>query len=259
MPASKPEAFTFQSISLITILQSVCTYNWKMYLSGVTIVSLAGVDSEQAVEAILYSQLSIKFAEAKIISPLRPSNLTPNIVWEEIDPLPLRSPGEDPYSKFMIYELWRYIDTEHCLVVQGDGFVINPKKWSQRFLEYDYVGAPWPLRNDAFIDPFGSHRRVGNGGFSLRSKKLLEVPRHTEIPWDVNQGNFYKHMDAGLLHEDGNICVHNRHLYEEAGCVFAPTKVAAKFSQEIFVPEARWVRPFGFHRHKPRFWRSFFP
>ena len=37
------------------------------------------------------------------------------------------------------------------------------------FLEYDYVGAPWPPNQDD--NSYG----VGNGGFSLRSKsKMLE-------------------------------------------------------------------------------------
>ena len=228
-------------------------------LPDVTIVSLAGTEVDSAVDAIRYSQRGLKFADAKIISPWEPTSLGDAVRWERIDSLPLRSAGRDAYSWFMIYDLWEHVDTAHCLVVQADGYVLNPKKWSSEFLEYDYIGAPWPIRADAFIDPFGVHQRVGNGGFSLRSKKLLMVPQRIDIPWEVNQGSFYRHMGNGLLHEDGNIAVHNRHLYEQAGCVFAPVATAARFSQEIFVPETRWVKPFGFHRHRPRFLRNFLP
>ena len=65
--------------------------------------------------------------------------------------------------------LKKYIDTDFCLIIQGDGFVIHPENWTDEFLKYDYIGAPWRnLAHYSFI-------RVGNGGFSLRSKKLLKI------------------------------------------------------------------------------------
>ena len=123
--------------------------------------------------------------------------------------------------------------------------------WSDDFLEWDYIGAVWPFRNDAFIDPFGNHQRVGNGGFTLRSRKVLEVPQIEDIPFEVNEGTFYKHMNAGAYNEDGNICVHNRHLFKKHGVKFAPIDVAVRFSQELPVPEATGIKPFGFHRYLP--------
>ena len=56
-------------------------------------------------------------------------------------------------------------------------------------------------------------------------------------------------MNAGSYNEDGNICVHNRHLYELMGCKFAPVEVAARFSTENNVPET--VQSFGFHKRLP--------
>jgi hypothetical protein len=155
------------------------------------------------------------------------------------------------YNWLMIYDLWQFVETQHCLVVQADGFVINPQRWDWEFLDWDYIGAPWPHRMNSYIDPFGNHQSVGNGGFSLRSAKLLQVPQHIEIPWEVNTGDFYKHMDAGLYSEDGNICVHNRHLYMNQGCRFAPIEVASKFSRELNVPPWSISDPFGFHKFDP--------
>jgi hypothetical protein len=134
------------------------------------------------------------------------------------------------------------------LLIHYDGYVIRPHKWQDSFLDWDYIGSPWPIKNDAYIDPFGNHIRVGNGGFSLRSKKLLDVPSITEVPFEVNIGNFYKHMNAGSYNEDGNICVHNRHIFEKYGCKFAPVEVAAHFSQENDVPEIMGIDAFGFHK-----------
>ena len=83
----------------------------------------------------------------------------------------------------------------------------------------------------------------------MRSKKLLEVPNNHEVVFEVNVGDFYKHMNANIYNEDGNICVHNRHIYEKAGCKFAPVSVAAKFSHENPCAETEGVKPFGFHKH----------
>jgi hypothetical protein len=47
-------------------------------------------------------------------------------------------------------------------------------------------------------------------GFSFRSKTLLDVPSRAHIQFDVNWGDFYKHMNAESTSEDGNICVHNQ-------------------------------------------------
>ena len=62
----------------------------------------------------------------------------------------------------------RYINTKFCLVTQWDGWVINSQKWNSEFLNYDYIGAIWPDY---------SSNQIGNGGFSLRSKKLLRSTR----------------------------------------------------------------------------------
>jgi hypothetical protein len=51
--------------------------------------------------------------------------------------------------------------------------------------------------------------------------------------------------------EDGNICVHNKHLYEKRGCKIAPIEIAKYFSYESPVPENSGIIPFGFHNNLP--------
>ncbi len=155
------------------------------------------------------------------------------------------------YSKYVLYELYRHVNTEFCLMIQDHAFIINPDAWTDEFLNYDYIGAPWPYQQNSYVTPFDEHIRVGNGGFSLRSKKLLEVPNQVEIPFDCTTGNFYKHFDAYNFAEDGNICVHNRHLFLEQGCKFASVELAARFSYETAVPENKDMIPFGFHANLP--------
>ena len=157
----------------------------------------------------------------------------------------------DDFNHYMIFDLHKHVETSHCITIHDDGFIIIPEKWDPIWLEYDYIGAPWEYSENSYIDPWGNHIRVGNGGFSLRSKKLLEVPLNANVPFDVNWGNFYKHMGVTLQSEDGNICVHNRHIYEVLGCKFAPVNMAARFSHERPTPETKGITPFGFHYFLP--------
>jgi hypothetical protein len=127
------------------------------------------------------------------------------------------------YSEFMLRGLPPHVRTEHLLVVQWDGFVVDAAAWDDAFLEYDYIGAPWP---DA---PAG--RAVGNGGFSLRSRRLL---RALEDPALV------------VSHpEDVCICLLNRDLLEgRHGIRLAPVELAARFSFERVPPAGPTL---GFH------------
>ena len=120
--------------------------------------------------------------------------------------------------------------------------MVNPEAWSDIFLDYDYVGAPWPLPKDDFSyrDKNGVVQRVGNS-VSLRSKKLLDLPKKLNMEWKSYNGYY---------NEDGYICVNQRHVFEENGCTFAPLYVAKYFSREVPLPENKDLIPFAFHKHE---------
>ena len=93
--------------------------------------------------------------------------------------------NKSAYSKWMIKELGnQHITTSHILVIQHDGFVLDASCWTDEYLNYDYIGAPW-LESDGF--------NVGNGGFSLRSTRLHENLAHDD-------------QIQGLQPEDSAIC-----------------------------------------------------
>lgn len=216
-------------------------------LLNVTLICVSSVQMDRVLYSFEKSVEKINFGSVKLVSHEKPHDLPNFISFEETYEIK----SKDEYSYYCIYNLTNHIDTSHCLIIQPDSFVINPKMWDDSWLNYDYIGAPWELSDSAYIDPFGNHQRVGNGGFSLRSKKLLDVPKNAYIHFDVNYGSFYKHMNVNSFAEDGNICVHNRHIYETLGCKFAPVEVAAKFSQEKYTPECKNIKPFGFHSILP--------
>ena len=141
----------------------------------------------------------------------------------ELVPIPaIRS--TDDYSRFMVKSLLAHVHTRFVQVIQWDGHVLNGSAWTNDFLAYDYVGARWWFREDG--------RNVGNGGFSLRSRRLLEALQDPEIV--VNEP------------EDNVICLTYRALLESRyGIRFAPGPVADRYAFEGAPPT---LREFGFHR-----------
>lgn len=131
----------------------------------------------------------------------------------------------DDYSRFCLRDMAEHIRTPLALVIQWDGYVVNPAAWANAFRKYDYIGAPW----HGLFPP--ETPLVGNGGFSLRSRKLLAALRRLPIP--------------GNLWEDRVVChVHRGRLEREFGVRFAPVRIADRFAYQYRIPEAL---PFGFH------------
>lgn len=57
---------------------------------------------------------------------------------------------------------------EKVLIIQDDGMLIN--EGVEKYLLYDYVGAPW-IHNDELFN-VSNHQLVGNGGLSIRDTKM---------------------------------------------------------------------------------------
>jgi hypothetical protein len=125
------------------------------------------------------------------------------------------------YSDLLLKGLRQYVIGSHVLVIQWDSFILQPDLWADDFLQYDYIGAVWPHHPDT---------PVGNGGFSLRSVKLLEALESPAIT--------KRHP------EDFCICVDNKATLEnQFGIRIAPTNVAEQFAVE----RSAWHPAFGFH------------
>lgn len=196
----------------------------KTQLNNVTIICIDGVNPHIGAKALKYSMRGINFGKSILLSHIKPDNLSNDIIFQQIPKL-----THDTYSKFMLHEMYKYIDTDYCLTIHDDGFVINPHLWTDEFLKYDYIGAPW-LHT---VQYFGPKYRVGNGGFSLRSKKLINLCRNI-----ITKG-----------HEDAAICIYYRDVLEKHGCNFAPVDIAMRFSLEEQIPECTFDlnNTFGFH------------
>lgn len=189
-------------------------------LPEVTLICLTNRDFAAHHDAMEKSSKDIRWGGKKII-------------WDDS----MRS--IDDWNYKVIYELWRYIDTPYAMLIHADGYVINADKWNPDWLNYDYIGAPWPMPQDdySYLDDTGKLVRVGNS-VSLRSRKIMALPTMMGIPWRSYYGN---------TNEDGFLCCHNRSMLESNGIVFAPLEVAVHFSKEHEIPENVGLETFAFH------------
>lgn len=188
-------------------------------LRGVTLVAITSVALEPTLEALAVSMGRARFGKVLLLTDQpRPSASDPRIDWRRIGRLSSRR----DFSRFMLQDLAAHIETSHALCVQWDGFVLDGARWTDKFLDFDYIGAPWPH--------FGDGHNVGNGGFSLRSRRLLEACGG--LPFDGTQA------------EDVVIARLGRTDLEELGMRFAPESVAREFAYERMAPTGR---EFGFH------------
>jgi len=190
----------------------------KKTLSDVDIISVNCVDPVQSLKAIRYCQKMFNFNRSILFSSddLRDDN----VECKKIDKLTWQQ-----YNDFIL-SIGQHSNADYILLIQDDGHIVNADMWSDEFLNYDYIGAPWPNEDDwiNLQSTFPEMRevfkknRIGNGGFSLRSRKFL------------NYSNTFS--TCGGVGEDAFLCIRK---YDEAikhGIKFASFEVACRFSYE---------------------------
>ena len=193
----------------------------KLKLHNVSLLAIAyKKDVDQTQISMKISSENIDFGAIKLLTSAQPKIKYPDIEYVPIEPMM----NLNEYSKAMIEDLHKYFKTTHCLVVQADSFVVNHKLWKDEFLKYDYIGAPWSdklvVNQNLVLNV--KKNPVGNGGFSLRSRKLVQATAKID----------YDSLKLPLKSEDVVIC---HYLYDkmiEEGVKFAPPKLAAQFSIE---------------------------
>lgn len=127
-------------------------------------------------------------------------------------------------------ELPRLMKTTHMLTCDWDAGIIDTSCWTPEFMEYDYIGARWSWL------PIG--KNIGNSGFCLMSKKLMESVARFDLKID------------GVM--DADIGQKWRPNLEMAGYKFPPEALADRFAYERAVPNAPSFGYHGFfnmHRH----------
>ena len=189
----------------------------KLQLNNITLIAVDCYSYKGAVDALKKSSEHCDFASVKLLTDI-------DIKVKGIDVVKIESiKSKEQYSEFIVKKLNSFFDTEYVLVCQHDGYVLDGKCWDDEFLKYDYIGAPW-----LYIDG----KNVGNGGFSLRSKKLQNALAEDDFITATDPED----QAIGRLYRD--------YLIKKYDIKFAPEEVADKFSFELRQP----AQPtFGFH------------
>jgi|GEM_PF-950719 len=195
----------------------------KISLPNVTLIAFDCYDLTKIKAAADICQKYVDFGAVKLLSSI-----------EDPDPRVVKAPeikySWQKYSEFLISDLGKYVDTEFAMHFHPDGFILNPEAWTDDFLKYDWIGAPW----HHFGKPI-----VGAGGLSIRSKRLLDyISKH------------YKEI-GGVFHpEDSWTCRIARDHLEKAGFTWAPVELAEKFAIEGSGRGVVWTNQFGWHGDK---------
>lgn len=186
-------------------------------LNNVTLLCVETREPELAHWAIDKCLSGTQFAKVVLITNLdRVNKKRADIEYVQAPPIKTTK----DYSELLLTGIAQYVEGSHVLIIQWDSFVIHPDLWSDEFLLYDYIGPVWPHHPET---------PVGNGGFSLRSKRLLDI---------IQQPGFIKKHP-----EDYCICADNRNFLEQHGMKIAPAYIAEWFAVE----RTLWHKAFGFH------------
>jgi hypothetical protein len=209
-------------------------------LPNVTLVGIDCVNLPRLQRAFDISSLEIEYGAQKILTSL---------LGNDNRIVPIGNIGSvDAYTKFCLESLVDYVDTTHALIIQYDGFVLNPSAWRDEFLQYDYIGAPvrlsrWANERNVMDDYNGDEEVVGNGGFCLRSRRLLALTAELIKSGEMELGG----------EDDWVLSYKYRDLLESHGIKFAPLEVARNFAFEGQSKlNYHWTNQFGFHH----FWRT---
>lgn len=198
----------------------------------VTVVTVTNHRIDQHALAVIETANRLPFKVRQLVcSPREPARMYYRGDWCQTDDW-----GKGwfaAYNVFMQRGLCRVVSTPYCITVQEDGYATHADQWTNEFFDYDFVGAPWPLwltlASRHSPNPF---RRVGNGGFSLRSRAWLEAGWH-EPPM--------------VLAEDVSACRTNIKTRLLAGLTVAPLSLAKRWAIEYPVWRQRYEKCFGFH------------
>lgn len=198
----------------------------KLQLPSVTLVAIDCINATKSMKVLDHCKKMCDFGDVKLLTNI------PISYQHRVKIMPLNSLIS--YSIFMLTRFNEYITTPHCLIVQCDGWILNPESFDPIWLENDYT-APLYMQYDY----------CGSGGFSLRSKRIMDYAAEIMPKWDGTQ------QDADLIqsqlgyYEDGIISLSGK---------FSDFKIATLEQAADFAnggnrnPKYFRERPFGFHR-----------
>lgn len=157
-------------------------------------------------------------------------NISPSISIIKID---VDNMTQTEYSKFLTtMDFWNLLKGEKILIYQEDSIIF--KNNIHEFLDYDFIGAPFPKNSD------NTPNSVGNGGLSLRSKsKMIEIIKKispTDCNYNTSTLEYMKFVNLEFPPED---VYFSKCMQEYVIGIVANWDIAYNFSSEsLFNPDS---------------------
>lgn len=204
-------------------------------LNDVTLIVQASVEPPNLGALVVNKACEgLEFADVVLLTTSPPSIPFPGRFVE----LPLMD--WTTWQGIQSYGMSEHFNTSHALFCECDGFPIHPELWDDKWLGYDYIGAPWSPASNPRQSPAPDAYRVGNGGCSLQSKRLRELLH-------LRRKDYLRGTPSDVwICQSPNI----RRRCDLAGFKYAPVDEAIRFSFEGDVPEhPGWNtdKSFAFH------------
>lgn len=209
----------------------------RLQLPTVTLLCVDCVEPKRAILALENSKALCDFGAVKFLT-----SLETDYPHETIRPLH----SLNDYSAFLLKHAHEHIDTPHVLIVQHDGWVLNPAAWDPAWLHCDYLG---PL---FMQETHVNAESVGVGGFCFRSRALMSTACGLLPTWDGHHSYDANDGRNNWGHEDGVLSKHLRRSLMARGYQFGSPLQAGHFAcggnpnQNYYFPDS-----FGFHRFFP--------
>ena len=213
------------SLGDITYLSIVPNKSQKKYQDIDSIIKIGNNSSDK-----------LNFGKKIIYTYQKPTIDSGDFEIKIIDEIP-----HNEFNDFVLQNYSKLFDTDYAINFHSDGFIQNQEAWDDIFLEYDYIGAPIVIRmSEKEYLPL-----VGNGGFSLRSKKICEkikelkssdyLPQYLDAWGDMLiTKDLFKILPTFFKNEDLYIGLFCNKILKEKGFKISDLKTASLFSTEHF-------------------------
>lgn len=198
----------------------------KPQLQDVTLCIIDCLNADRSIKVLEHCKKMCDFGAVKFLTSI------PVEYEHRVPIMPLNSLVS--YSIFMLTRIHEYIDTPFLQIVQRDGWILNPQSWKEEWKQYNYIG---PL--------YMQYPLVGSGGFSFRSKSLMEETARQTPKWDGTLAHAHKIQGKLMYYEDGEISLSGKYKNFK----IATPEDAAAYAQGGSRDE-KYFRdyPYGYHR-----------
>ena len=210
-----------------------------LQLDNITLCIIDCVDVKRALKVVNHCHSLANFGNTYIFSDeSKPEGISEDTEFVSIDNLS----SVEEVDIFISSSLYEYVKKDSCshyLFVQWDGFILNQSGWSNKFLSYDFIGAPSEFSGEKPMT--AKHETVPffNSGFCLMSKLFLKELNAFSI--ELNRGLYpLDQVISGVVDIEG---INFRDYALNLGLSFPDAYTASKFSIEYGI----YHGSFGYH------------